>query len=229
MAGKARDNTQSATRRKLMDAGVRLFGLHGYEATATRALAAAAGTNLGAILYHFGGKEGLYRAVLEQCVAEKLAQIGPCMERVRTVCADPDANRARVEATLEEWITAMINTMLGDPSSRSFSQIVMQEQIAPTPAHDICYKGFLEKVHGIWGLVLSRLTGLPPESPELLLRTLSVMGMFTIFRMAMTSMLRRLEIEELTQGHLDCIIRFGIQQVKAIAAQFEPVCGEVRA
>lgn len=46
-----------------------LFAAQGYEGTSVREITSAADANLGAITYHFGSKEALYRAVLERAVA----------------------------------------------------------------------------------------------------------------------------------------------------------------
>lgn len=227
MGATTRQASESTTRQKLLEAGARLFGLHGFEGTTTRALAEAAGVNLGAILYHFRGKEGLYRAVLEQCVANKRQEVAPCLERVRSVCADPEAGRGALTLALHDLVATIVAVMLGNPDSQPFSQIMMQEQIAPTAAYDILYQGFFQNVFGTWLALLSRLTGLPPESTELKLRTLSVLGQFVIFRVGMTTTLRFLDGEALTPGYLDCIVRFGIQQCEAIVEKFAPTCGEV--
>ena len=53
------------SRRKLIEAAIPLFAEKGYAAVSIRELAAAAQVNSALITYHFGGKEGLYRAVLE--------------------------------------------------------------------------------------------------------------------------------------------------------------------
>ncbi len=53
-------------RRRLLDAGLRLFAEHGFEKTSVRALAQHAQVNLGAVSYYFGDKEGLYRAVFTE-------------------------------------------------------------------------------------------------------------------------------------------------------------------
>lgn len=45
------------TRRRLVEAGLDLFGRGGLDAVSTRQLADAAGVNLNAIQYHFGGKD----------------------------------------------------------------------------------------------------------------------------------------------------------------------------
>lgn len=52
-------------RDKLIEVGTRLFAKKGLTAVTIRELADAAGTNSAMISYYFGGKEGLYAAVLE--------------------------------------------------------------------------------------------------------------------------------------------------------------------
>ena len=53
------------TRQRLIEAALKIFGESGLEGASTRMLADAAGANLAAIPYHFGSKEGLYRAAAE--------------------------------------------------------------------------------------------------------------------------------------------------------------------
>ncbi len=60
-AAKAATGTPDA-RQRLLEAGLALFAEHGYAGTSTRAIAEAAGTNVAAIRYYFGDKQGLYRA-----------------------------------------------------------------------------------------------------------------------------------------------------------------------
>lgn len=57
-----------ATAEALIDAGRRLFARQGYDATSIRQLTADAGANLGAVTYHFGSKQALYHAVVEQAL-----------------------------------------------------------------------------------------------------------------------------------------------------------------
>lgn len=54
----------SATAQRLIDAAAREFACHGYVATRIRDVVEAAGANLAAVNYHFGGKEGLYQATV---------------------------------------------------------------------------------------------------------------------------------------------------------------------
>ena len=51
------------TRESILDAAERLFARDGYAGATLRAITRAAGANLAAVQYHFGGKEALYREV----------------------------------------------------------------------------------------------------------------------------------------------------------------------
>lgn len=52
------------TKSKLLQAGVKVFGDHGYIGGSVRQIAEAAGTNIAAIKYHYSSKEELWRAVV---------------------------------------------------------------------------------------------------------------------------------------------------------------------
>ena len=77
-----------STRDRLIAAGRTLFARKGFDGTSIRALTALAGTNLGAVTYHFGSKEGLYTAVLEdgvlplaRAIASAATEAGSARER----------------------------------------------------------------------------------------------------------------------------------------------------
>ncbi len=53
-------NERPETRILLLDTAERLFAEHGYDGTSLRLIAAEAGTNLGAVNYHFLTKQALY-------------------------------------------------------------------------------------------------------------------------------------------------------------------------
>lgn len=59
---------QSEARQRLLQEATRLFTERGFDAVTTREICAAAELNPGAIHYHFGDKDGLYREVLREPV-----------------------------------------------------------------------------------------------------------------------------------------------------------------
>jgi len=64
-----------ATQRALLAAATRLFAERGFDAVPIGAVAAEAGVNKALISYHFGGKRGLYRAILVSSFAELAAEL----------------------------------------------------------------------------------------------------------------------------------------------------------
>lgn len=67
-----------ATREALMTAATQLFAAHGFDGATVEQIAALAGVNKAMISYHFGGKDGLYTAILRssfRSLAEALARL----------------------------------------------------------------------------------------------------------------------------------------------------------
>ena len=187
-----RDDKRPGTRQKLIEAGIRLFGLHGFEATGTRSLAAAAGVNLAAIPYHFGGKEGLYQAVLRHVVEARMAVLGPSFRNILALCVDPATPRPTLLAAMRDMIRALAADTLVESEARDASQIMVQEQIAPTPAFGILYEGFFNPALETWTALAARLTGRAPGHPDTRIAAIALLGQIVIFRVGAATILRHL-------------------------------------
>jgi AcrR family transcriptional regulator len=97
-------NPEASTYHRLLDAARAAFAQRGFAGASIREITSAAGVNLGAVTYHFGSKQGLYDAVMEEAfrpLLEGLAatQGGPeepvldvVERRVRLVFAHLHAN-----------------------------------------------------------------------------------------------------------------------------------------
>lgn len=73
------DRNPDATRAALLEAAGEQFAARGYEGSRTQRIADAAGANKAMISYHFGGKMGLYRAV----VTDRMAELRPRLVAIR--------------------------------------------------------------------------------------------------------------------------------------------------
>lgn len=73
---RTRRRDAAATREALLHAGAVMFAESGFDGVRVDALARRAGVNKAMISYHFGGKRGLYRAVLRSAFEELQAGLG---------------------------------------------------------------------------------------------------------------------------------------------------------
>lgn len=64
------------TRKRLIRAGLKHFGLTGFEATPLRRIVGEAGQNVASVKYHFGSKDGLFDACV-LAAAQRLGREGP--------------------------------------------------------------------------------------------------------------------------------------------------------
>lgn len=83
------------SRRVILDAAEALFARSGYDATSMGAISRRARVSSALPAYFFGDKDGLYRAVLERCFAERERRLEPLADEVVAVLQEggelPDA------------------------------------------------------------------------------------------------------------------------------------------
>ncbi|WP_237476737.1 TetR/AcrR family transcriptional regulator [Lichenibacterium dinghuense] len=113
-----------ATRGALVAAGLEAFAEHGFEAASVRDITAKAAVNQGAITYHFGGKEGLYRAVLEAVRDKVSAQ--PLLDPAGVADHPPPE-------LLRRYFRQMLAPLAEGPEDRRHLRVFAWEQLRPTP------------------------------------------------------------------------------------------------
>jgi len=72
---------QASSRDRLLQAAKRLFAAHGYEQTATSAIAREAGTSESQLMRYFGGKVGLLEALFDEAWQELNARVTKIVEQ----------------------------------------------------------------------------------------------------------------------------------------------------
>ncbi len=114
----SQEERRAETRGRLLDAAAELFAERGIEASSIDAIAERAGRTSGAVYDHFGGKDGLLRALLESWVDDvattivaELADATTLDERLLALwhnVANPPAGGGRwLELEHELWSYAM--------------------------------------------------------------------------------------------------------------------------
>ncbi len=125
--------------RRLLDIAVREFSLKGLEGASTRDIAAAAGTVMSSITYHYGGKEGLYLAAADY-IAEQMGH-GMVDGPVEAMdIAEPTPTEARL--ALQDLLGRFVDKMI-DEQTAHWSLFIVREQMNPTEAFDRIWRGMM--------------------------------------------------------------------------------------
>jgi TetR/AcrR family transcriptional regulator, regulator of cefoperazone and chloramphenicol sensitivity len=215
---------------RLIEVGIDQFGQAGMSAVGTRAIAEAAGLQMSAITYHFGGKEGLYRACAEHIAAQMGERLAPVLARAGTDPGDAAGARSAILALLGGLVSVMMQDEVAP-----IARFVVREQMSPTPAFDILYDRAMRRVIDPMVVLLNRVAGgrLTPE--ELRVRSLALLGQVFAFRFARAALMRTTGWESVgaveteavraaVLAHSDAILR----SLEAGMAPAEMAAAEVR-
>lgn len=214
-----------ATREKLLSASIDIFGRYGFDGASTRKLADAAGVNLQAIPYYFGGKEGLYIAAAEHLAAI----IGGHVADLRTVILERlarlDAEGAAMSPKeARALLTQMVQRMVGlfvSRQSESWARFIIREQMEPTEAFARVYENIMGPMISMAGRLVGTILGEDPASQQVRLRTLSFVGSILVFRMAHAALLRQMQWDAVGPTELETLQRHAADLVKVLGENAE--------
>lgn len=183
------------TRERLVQAGLVLFGRHGFDGVTTRALAEAAGVNLAAIPYHFGGKEGVYAAVAEHVVSTCGTEM---LDVIAEVLPQGENPSRPLEATrrLRTLITGVIRVITRSPTRTLYGSFIVREQLQPGAAFEMLYEHMFRHVHGAVGTLIGIIQGTPADAPHTIMQAHACLGMALSFGANREVILRRLDLKD---------------------------------
>lgn len=140
-------------RERLLDAAAQLFSEQGFAETSTREICTAAGLNPGAIHYHFGDKDALYRAVLSRPIDEMHAQ--------------QDGFEAE-ELSLREALGRFLASFLSEAVDERELRLHLRELLNPSPVYAQTIVDTIGPKQRALAELLSRHIGRPPDDEGVL-------------------------------------------------------------
>ena len=116
------ESPAAATRQRILHAAEQLFRSRGPASTSLRSITTAAGVNVAAVHYHFGGREALAREVFARSVAPVNA------ERLRRLDAlEAAPSRPPVESLIRALVEPVFDEARRDTSLRELSTVLIAE------------------------------------------------------------------------------------------------------
>lgn len=185
------DPRAADTRNRLIAAGLELFGRYGFDGVTTRQLADAAQVNQAAIPYHFGGKEGVYRAVADHIAHAASLRFEPMLAKVRRRLRASPARRD-LEALLIDFAADLARIIYAPEYGNAWFSFASREQFHPSAAFDRLYETSSGPLHELVEDILGRLSGADPKAPANVLLAHAFLGQIVGFANGRATLNRRL-------------------------------------
>jgi len=199
----------SATRQRLLDVAGSVFAEHGFRSATIREICARADANVAAVNYHFGDKEQLYLAVLEQAHRSALERYPPDLGA--TGAAPP-------EERLRAFIRSFLLRLLDDGVPAWLGKLMAREMIEPTPALDGLVERVMRPLFTRLVGIVGELAGEGADPERIRLCSQSVVGQCIFYRHAQEC-LRRLGPEAIVgrgrvEAVADHVARFSLAAIR---------------
>ena len=157
------------TRARLLHAAARLFAERGFARVTVRDICKKARANVAAVNYHFGGKDGLYRAVMRHAMETMQATTAAASEAGRGL---PAAERIRA------YVSVFADRLLGVHHETWIHQLMLREMSDPTPALAMVAEEVLKPRMAYLSGAIAELLHCAPDDPRVLRCALSVTCQF---------------------------------------------------
>jgi AcrR family transcriptional regulator len=146
----------NTTRLHILETAGQLFAERGFAESTSKEICTRAGTNMAAVNYHFGSRDGLYEAVLIEAHRQLVSMDE--LVSLANVPADP-------RLKLRGFLTHLIE-MGSQPRAPWGFRVVLREALSPSPALPVLIRqAVIPKAKLIRGLI-GGIMGLPDDHPS---------------------------------------------------------------
>ncbi|MDE1181839.1 CerR family C-terminal domain-containing protein [Paraburkholderia sp.] len=206
------------TRAKIVEAALGLFGEKGFEGASTREIAERAGVNAPALVYYFDNKEGVYLACVEHIMGRVSAYMSGAVDAAQALLDEPaagDAALIHAFCSIQTQIAEFL-LMSGEPDSWRLFMAREQAGLGHESSFMVMKKQFSEQLRRVNAELVSRLMGLPPDDPEVVVRMLAITGQLFPFHMTCRSAGEALGWEKFDRERLNTVVRIINEQTVSL-------------
>ena len=158
------------TRSRLLNAAARLFAERGLARVTVRDICTKAKANVAAVNYHFGGKDGLYQAVMRMAMETMQAT---------TEAARVAGQNQQPEERLRAYVLVFADRLLGSHHDTWIHQLMMREMADPTPALAMVAEQVLKPRMEYLCRTIGELMGCAPNDRRVVRCALSITAQFS--------------------------------------------------
>ena len=198
------------TKRQLLEAAGEVFAEHGYAKATSKEICARAAANIAAVNYHFGGKDELYAAVLQEAHSRLISL--ESMQAAAQTRIDPRTklrlflSRIIAEVTQSDHAGWELRVLSREILSRSsMMTALIQNQIAP--------KAKLLRA------LIAEIMDLPADHPAVSRCVISIMGPFLMLLITDRALQRQVapKLDDDSEALADHMVTYALAGIDAVA------------
>ncbi|WP_440058124.1 TetR/AcrR family transcriptional regulator [Pseudomonas fragariae (ex Marin et al. 2024)] len=197
-----------ATRAKILEVAGQLFAQAGYAETSSKAVATQAKVDLAAINYHFGGRSGLYQAVLLEGHRRLIN-----LEALKELEAAPCSAQEKLGRLIDDLVERIYSEH-GWPV-----RVCAREMLSPSVHIEILLKDGIKPKSEIIRRIVAAIVRLPDDDPEITRCMVSVMAPCLMLLVASQSApapvkdMLTMPAQALT-NHIRCFVSAGLEGIR---------------
>ncbi len=182
------------TRATLIAVGAKLFALHGFHGVSMRKLASESEVNLATVGYHFGGKAGLYEAILRE-IFDVRDNLFPSAQETREQVAKAGTDPKRLGDVVSWYVHRMVNGLLDCEENFWPAFLISREFAQPTAQFKALEQEFFDPVFESLMTLVCAVLPKDTDREEQIIASHCMIGMVVKFLEGAELINRRLEWE----------------------------------
>ena len=202
-----------SSRERLLHVAGLMFAERGRDAVSTRELTKAAGANLSAIGYYFGGKDGLYNEAIDYTIAGTQKPIAGAEARLRAELPAAGRDRDALARAARAFVRAVLTALLGLGPEHWPRRLIMREIDHPTAAFDRLYRAIFEPLIGAFRDLVVAATARDADDAETIILTNALLGECLIFHRNRPIILRNLGWDEYTPARIALVVEIVVDGI----------------
>ena len=207
-----------ATRQRILAVALRAFGDASYKEATTRRIAEAAGVSLPTLQYHFGDKEGLYRACAE-AIVDRFRRHTQSAAAASADAMSQDGTAETARLHLKAVIGALAAFLVGSRDAEGWAQFVARELRDPGPAFEVLYDNLWRPGILTTARLIARILGVPEDEPAARIRALLLLSSLLAFQSGRSIALRTMRWSTIGSAELAMVLSGLDAEIDAIGRE----------
>lgn len=190
------------TKERILKAAGSIFGNRGFKDTTIRAISQAAKVNIAAINYHFGDKEGLYGAVLEDVFKTGFTRFPALLEQ---------QVNDKPEDQLRAFIQSMFYRLKSDKGwggATGAGKLIARELLDPSPSFEPILNRYIKPHKDLLTSIIKDIMDIDPGIQKLTTCAISIIGQCIYYTFASSVITKISADNEPTESNLDQLANF---------------------